>query len=228
LPFATPLSIVEGHKNSHSRPLYVIPFDLFTTIDAIGTFAFAVSGATAAIRSRYDIFGILVLAFVTAIGGGTIRDLMIGNTPVNWLTDSITIWSALLGFLFALLLHNRIGKWEGWLFFFDAAGLGVFTVTGTQIALEAGMGIGISITLGAVTGCFGGVIRDVLAATKPLIFRKEIYASASVIGGLLYVIILKLFHAPITAQIVAICSILLIRFVAVQYQMQLPKIGGHN
>lgn len=200
-------------------------FDLLTAIDVLGTFAFAVSGATAAIRSRYDIFGILVLAFVTAIGGGTTRDLLIGNTPVNWLTDTLTIWSILAGFLFGLLLHRKIGKWEGWFFFFDAVGLGVFTVTGVQIALQAGMGVGISVALGAVTGCFGGVIRDVLAATKPLIFRKEIYASASVIGGLLYIMIIEWTEAVIAAQIIAIASIVFIRFIAVRYHLELPKIS---
>lgn len=203
----------------------MIQFDLLTTIDALGTFAFAVSGATAAIRSRYDIFGILVLAFVTAIGGGTLRDLLIGNTPVNWLTDVITIWSVMIGFLFALLLHKRISKWEGWLFYFDAAGLGLFTVTGTQIALNAGMSVGISIALGTVTGCFGGVIRDVLAAIKPLIFRKEIYASASVMGGLLFVGILELTGSLLWAQLTGIFSTLIFRIVAVRYGLELPKLN---
>lgn len=194
-------------------------------MDALGTFAFAVSGATAAIRSRYDIFGILVLAFVTAIGGGTLRDLLIGNTPVNWLTDTVTIWSVFAGFLFGLLIHRRITKWEGWLFYFDAAGLGLFTVTGAQIALNAGMGPGISIALGTVTGCFGGVIRDVLAAIKPLIFRKEIYASASVIGGSLFVVILELAGSLMWAQLTGIFSTLVIRFIAVRFGLELPKLN---
>ena len=202
----------------------MIEFDLLTTIDALGTFAFAVSGATAAIRSRYDIFGILVLAFVTAIGGGTLRDLLIGNTPVNWLTDTLTIWSVLAGFGFALLFNKRISKWEGWLFYFDAVGLGLFTVTGTQIALNSGMNIGISIALGTVTGCFGGVIRDVLAAIKPLIFRKEIYASAAVLGGLVFVITNNLAGSVIAAQIAGILSTTAFRIIAVQYHLELPKL----
>lgn len=202
----------------------MIDFDFLTTIDALGTFAFAVSGATAAMRSRYDIFGVLVLAFVTAIGGGTTRDLLLGITPVNWLTDSITIYTILAGFVFALLLRKRISKWEGWLFYFDAAGLGLFTVTGVQIGLEAGMSVGISIALGAVTGCFGGVIRDVLAASKPLIFRKEIYALASVLGGFLYVIILHFSGAMIWAQIVGILSTIILRVVVVRYGLELPKL----
>lgn len=202
----------------------MIEFDLLTTIDALGTFAFAVSGATAAIRSRYDIFGILVLAFVTAIGGGTLRDLLIGNTPVNWLTDTLTIWSVLAGFGFALLFNKRISKWEGWLFYFDAVGLGLFTVTGTQIALNSGMSIGISIALGTVTGCFGGVLRDVLAAIKPLIFRKEIYASAAVLGGLVFVITNNLAGSVIAAQIAGILSTTAFRIIAVQYHLELPKL----
>ena len=203
----------------------MLQFDLFTTIDALGTFAFAVSGATAAIRSRYDIFGILVLAFVTAIGGGTIRDLLIGNTPVNWLTDTITIWSVLTGFLTALIFHKRITKWEGWLFFFDAAGLGLFTVTGTQIGLASGMGVGISVALGTISGCFGGVIRDVLAAIKPLIFRKEIYASAAVLGGLLFAAILTWTGSLFWAQITGIVSTVLFRVVAVKFELELPKLS---
>lgn len=202
----------------------MIEFDLLTTIDALGTFAFAVSGATAAIRSRYDIFGILVLAFVTAIGGGTLRDLLIGNTPVNWLTDTLTIWSVLAGFGFALLFNKRISKWEGWLFYFDAVGLGLFTITGTQIALNSGMSIGISIALGTVTGCFGGVLRDVLAAIKPLIFRKEIYASAAVLGGLVFVITNNLAGSVIAAQIAGILSTTAFRIFAVQYHLELPKL----
>lgn len=206
----------------------MIQFDLLTTIDTLGTFAFAVSGATAAIRSRYDIFGILVLAFVTAIGGGTLRDLLIGNTPVNWLTDTLTIWSVLAGFSFALFFNRRISKWEGWLFYFDAVGLGLFTVTGTQIALNSGMSIGISVALGTVTGCFGGVIRDVLAAIKPLIFRKEIYASASVLGGLLFVGILELTGSLLWAQLTGIFSTLIFRIIAVRFGLELPKLSAEE
>jgi uncharacterized membrane protein YeiH len=202
----------------------VIQFDLLTTIDALGTFAFGVSGATAAIRSRYDIFGILVLAFVTAIGGGTLRDLLIGNTPVNWLTDTLTIWSVLAAFIFALFFNKRLGKWEEWLFYFDAVGLGLFTVTGTQIALNSGMSPGISVALGTITGCFGGVIRDVLAAIKPLIFRKEIYASAAVLGGIAFIGTQYLLDSLIAAQIAGILSTTIFRIIAVRYHLELPKL----
>ncbi len=197
--------------------------EILLIIEAAGTFAFAVSGATAAIRSRYDLFGIFVLAFVTAIGGGTIRDLLIGNLPVNWLTDSLAIFSVIAGFLFTLIVFRRMKKLEGWLFSFDAAGLGLFTVMGTQIGLEAGMGAGISIALGTITGCFGGVLRDLLAGELPLIFQKEIYAIAAVAGGSIFVGIYQLFDALLIAQLTGIFTIILIRFIAVKKQLGLPK-----
>lgn len=200
--------------------------DFIAAVEILGTFAFAVSGAIAAIQSRYDVFGILVLAFVTAVGGGTIRDLLIGNLPVSWLTNSLAIWSAFAGFGFTVAMRNHIKRIQNWILFFDAAGLGLFTVMGTQLGLETGMGIGISITLGTITGCFGGVTRDVLAGSRPLIFRKEIYAMASVIGGLLYVGILTQTDAVIWAQIAAIVSIILIRIIALRFGLRLPQFGS--
>lgn len=198
------------------------PDQILILIEFAGTFAFAVSGATAAIRSRFDLFGIFVLAFVTAIGGGTIRDLLIGNVPVNWLTDTLAIYSATAGFLFTLLIYKRMGKLKGLLFSFDAAGLGLFTVMGTQIGLEAGMSTGISIALGAITGCFGGVLRDVLAGGKPLIFQKEVYAMAAITGGIVFTLILHIWETLLIAQIAGIVIIVLIRVIAVKKSLGLP------
>lgn len=197
--------------------------EILILIEAAGTFAFAVSGAAAAIRSRFDIFGIFVLAFVTAIGGGTIRDLLIGNVPVNWLTNTLAITSATAGFFFTILVRRKIKKMEGWLFSFDAAGLGLFTVMGTQIGLESGMGIGISVALGTITGCFGGVLRDILSGEKPLIFLKEIYAMAAVTGGFIFVGLLHITGSELTAQITGILVIILIRYIAVKFELGLPK-----
>lgn len=198
--------------------------EFISAVEILGTFAFAVSGAIAAIRSRYDVFGVLVLAFVTAVGGGTIRDMMVGNMPVSWLTNNLAIASASLGFLAAIAMRSHIKKFQPWILFFDAAGLGLFAVMGTQVGLEAGMSIGISVTLGTITGTFGGVIRDVLSGTKPLIFRDEIYAMASFIGGLLYVGMLALTDAVIWAQIVAIASIISMRMIALHREWRLPRI----
>lgn len=201
-----------------------IPGDTFLLmIEAAGTFAFAVSGAMAAIRNRFDIFGIFVLAFVTAIGGGTIRDFLIGNLPVSWLTDTLAITSATIGFIFSLVVYRSMNKLGGWLFTFDAAGLGLFTVMGAQIALEAGMSGGVSVALGVITGCFGGVLRDVLAGDKPLIFQKEVYAMAAITGGILFIMILHYIGSLFVAQILGIAIIILIRIVAVKYELGLPK-----
>lgn len=191
--------------------------------EVLGTFAFAVSGATAAMQNRYDLFGILVLAFATAIGGGTIRDLLVGNLPVSWLTNSLAIWSVFAGFLLTLLLRSRIRKLQSWIFFFDAVGLGLFTVMGVQVGLNAGMDTGIAIALGTITGCFGGVVRDILSGSRPLIFRKEIYATASIIGGLIYTALLIQFGEGILIQLIAILSTIGIRIVAYRYQLGLPQ-----
>lgn len=198
--------------------------EILLIIEAAGTFAFAVSGAMAAIRSRFDLFGIFVLAFVTAIGGGTIRDLLIGNLPVSWLTNSLAIFSVLVGFLFTLIVFRRINKLEGWLFTFDAAGLGLFTVMGTQIAMEGGMSPGIAVALGTITGCFGGVIRDVLAGEPPLIFQKEIYAIVAVAGGTIFITIVDLFGTLFIAQITGILVIIAIRYIAVKRELGLPRL----
>lgn len=196
-----------------------------TIAEAVGTFAFAVSGATAAIRSRYDLFGILVLAFATAIGGGTIRDMLVGNLPVSWLTNSVAIWSVFAGFLLTVTLRSRMQKVQNWIFFFDAVGLGLFTVMGVEVGLNAGMESGIAIALGTITGCFGGVVRDVLSGSRPVIFRKEIYATASISGGLIYVGLLTQFDKGILIQAIAIISTIAIRVVAYQYQIGLPQLS---
>lgn len=198
---------------------------LLLPIEALGTFAFAISGAMAAIRSRFDIFGILVLAFVTAIGGGTIRDVLIGHLPVTWLTDALAISSIIAGCVFTLLVYRWIRMLDSWLFFFDAVGLGLFTVTGTHIGLEAGMSVGVAIALGTITGCFGGVLRDVLAGSQPLIFQKEFYATAALSGGLIFWGVLEIGDALLIAQATGIVSVLAFRVVAVRYGLGLPRVA---
>lgn len=201
-------------------------FNFIALIEVIGTFAFAVSGAIAAVKSRYDIFGIFVLAFVTAIGGGTIRDLLIGNLPVSWLTNSIAIWSAVAGFAVTIIFQNWFKRIQKWVLFFDAAGLGLFTVMGIQVGLNAGMSVGIAIALGTITGCFGGVIRDVLSGSRPLIFHSELYATASIIGGLFYILLLTQI-VEFWAQIIAILIVIGIRVVAYHFHLKLPQFSSN-
>ncbi len=191
-------------------------------IDVLGTLAFAISGASSAIYKKLDIFGVIIIAFVTAIGGGTLRDLLIGNTPVTWLKNDITIYVILLSTVITIFFGNYLKQFSNTLFLFDSLGLGLFTLIGIQNGVEAGFSTGICIALGTITACFGGVIRDTLLNNIPVIFHKEIYASACIIGGILYFLMNYMHVNETTAQITSIIAIVIIRILAVKYKLELP------
>lgn len=200
-----------------------MPTHFLYIIDILGTVSFAVSGAFLAMEKKLDPFGVLVLAFVTAMGGGTLRDILIGNLPVNWLTNStstiVIFSSAIVTMFFGSYLKHLTTA----LFLFDAVGLGLFTIVGIKIGIEKNFSMGVCITLGTITACFGGVVRDVLLNQIPLLFRKEIYAMACIAGGLIYFLLRQL---TLNADIVTIICILLIftiRIIAVKYKISLPQ-----
>lgn len=197
-----------------------IPFADF--IEILGTFSFAVSGAFAAMEKKLDVFGVLVLAFVTAIGGGTIRDLLIGNLPVAWLQHPTAGWVIGAGAIGALFFGRHLRRIQFLLFVFDALGLGLFTLIGIQKGLQHGMTPSVCIALGTITGCFGGVIRDVLLNKVPLIFQKEIYASASIAGGGCYFLLSSFQVNEPFAAVASIAFIFTIRMLAVRYNWHLP------
>ena len=152
----------------------------FTTsqvIEILGTIAFAISGSFAAIQRRLDPFGVLIIAFVTSIGGGTVRDLLLGDTPVKWMRDVNYCLLILVTSLLTIVLKRHRKRFTVTLFLFDSMGLGLFTILGIQKGIAFGLSPGICIALGTITGCFGGVIRDTLLNTIPLIFKKEIYTT---------------------------------------------------
>lgn len=193
-------------------------------IDILGTFSFAVSGAFFAMEKRLDPFGVLIIAFVTAIGGGTLRDLLIGDLPVAWLTHEIitvVIFAAAVG---TMLFDSFIRKFNRTLFLFDALGLGLFTMVGIEKGIQLDLSIGICIALGTITASFGGVLRDVLLNQVPLIFRKEIYASASIVGGLVYFLLVYLGIQFDIGKIICILLIVTIRIIAVKYKLALPQL----
>jgi uncharacterized membrane protein YeiH len=192
-------------------------------IEILGTVSFAVSGASIAIQKKLDIFGIIIIAFVTSIGGGTLRDIMIGNTPVGWLRDATTINVILASTIATVLFGNYVKKINISLFLFDSLGLGLFTFIGIQKGLEANFSKGICIALGMLSGCFGGVIRDTLLNEIPLIFRKEIYASTCIFGGLIYFGLLAFCIDNRVAQIVGIATIFISRLIVVKFKVQLYK-----
>lgn len=191
-------------------------------IEILGTFSFAVSGAFFAMEKKLDPFGVIILSFVTAIGGGTLRDMMIGNLPVGWLrneTATITIFIAAIGSMF---FEARLRQLTTTLFLFDALGLGLFTIVGIEMAIELHFSTGVCIAIGTITASFGGVLRDVLLNNVPLVFRKEIYAMASILGGLVYFLFRKIQLDEDVAKVVCILLIFVIRLIAVKYKLGLP------
>ena len=196
--------------------------EVLHAIDILGTFSFAVSGAFFAMEKKLDPFGVLILSFVTAIGGGTLRDVMIGNLPVGWLRDetaTIVIFGAAIG---SMLFSKWLKKLNTTLFLFDALGLGLFTIIGIEKAMELNFSVGVCIALGTITASFGGVIRDVLLNNVPLVFRKEIYALASILGGLVYFLLKASSLNNDAAKIICILLIFIIRLMAVKYKLALP------
>jgi uncharacterized membrane protein YeiH len=193
-------------------------------IDILGTFAFAVSGVFSAMEKRLDIFGVFIISFVTAIGGGTIRDILVGNLPVGWLQSGITISVILAAAAITIAFGTYLKQFNTALFLFDALGLGLFTIIGMEIGLAKGFGPGISIALGTISACFGGVLRDVLLNKVPLIFHKEVYALACIIGGVGYYFLKKTDLNDDVAKVLCVLLIFSIRVIAVRFNLSLPRI----
>jgi len=192
-------------------------------IDILGTFAFAVSGVFSAMERKLDIFGVLIISFATAIGGGTIRDILVGNLPVNWLQNGFTIQVIFLSAFVAIVFAAYLKHLTTALFLFDALGLGLFTIVGMEIGLKKGFGPGICVALGTISACFGGVLRDVLLNKVPLIFRQEIYALACIVGGVVYFFLKRTNLNEDAAKVLCILLIFFIRAVAVKYKLSLPR-----
>lgn len=197
-------------------------------IDILGTFSFAVSGAFFAMEKKLDPFGVLILSFVTAIGGGTLRDIMIGNLPVGWLRNETATIVIFVGAIGSMFFSQWLKKLNITLFLFDALGLGLFTIIGIQKGMELNFSVGVCVALGTITASFGGVIRDVLLNNVPLVFRKEIYALASIIGGLIYYLLTKTALNDDAAKIMCILLIFGIRLLAVKYKLSLPAFYSKN
>lgn len=201
--------------------------NFLTLIDYIGTFAFAISGIRLASAKRFDWFGAYVVGFVTAVGGGTIRDLLLDVTPFWMLQSSYLIVTALaLGFV--ILFGRYVIRLNNTFFIFDAIGLGLFAVVGIEKSITYGYPMWVGLIMGTLTGAAGGVLRDTLINEVPLIFRKEIYALACVFGGLVYYLCLYFGLNSTLTQIIGAVSVILIRILAVKYHISLPNLKGEN
>lgn len=198
--------------------------NLIYFLDILGTFAFAVSGALFASDKKFDLFGVVIIAFVTAVGGGMIRDVLINAHPINWIGDLNYVWVILSAVVFTFLFKSKIAPLSKTLFLFDTVGISVFTLLGLQKALDVNLHPFVALIMGMISAVFGGVLRDVLTNRVPLIFEKEIYASACLAGGIIY-FITGSFHLPDSLQFgIAASVIIIIRILAVKFHLQLPKI----
>jgi len=192
-------------------------------VEILGTFSFAVSGTSVAMKKKLDIFGILIISFVTSIGGGTLRDIMLGNTPVAWLRDATTINVILASTIGTVLFGKFISKLNVSLFLFDSLGLGLFTFIGIQKGMDMHFSNGVCVAIGMLSGCFGGVIRDTLLNEIPLFFRKEIYASTCILGGAVYFLLHALKVDNQLSQTIGIATIVLLRIIVVRFNLSLPN-----
>ena len=200
---------------------------MFELLDILGTMAFAVSGALTAMNKRMDPFGVFIIAFVTSVGGGTLRDVLIGRTPVGWMMNLNYVYIILLGFVLALLFRKKLDRIRTSMFLFDTIGLGVFTLIGLEKGLDVNLHPVICIALGTMTACFGGVIRDILCNEIPVIFRKEIYATICILGGVFFFFLKSIEVPGDLLYLMTSVLIIALRLMAVIFHWSLPTVEKH-
>ncbi|RKS98791.1 trimeric intracellular cation channel family protein [Flavobacterium sp. 123] len=197
---------------------------MFHLLDIIGTLAFAMSGAVTAMNKKLDPFGVFIIAFVTAVGGGTLRDIMIGSTPVGWMLDLNYVYVIIVGYVLAIIFRKKFDHLRKSLFLFDTIGLGVFTLIGLEKGINIGLHPIICIALGTMTACFGGVIRDILCTEIPIIFRREIYATICILGGIVFFVLRKLNLESDVLYLTTSLVIISVRLMAVKFKWYLPTL----
>lgn len=197
---------------------------MFYFLDFVGTIAFTMSGALTAMSKKLDPFGVFIIAFVTAVGGGTLRDVMIGRTPVGWMLDLNYVYVIFLGFVLSIIFRKKFDRLRTSLFLFDTIGLGVFTLIGLEKGINTGLHPVICVALGTITACFGGVIRDILCNEIPVIFRREIYATICILGGMLFFMLREFNLDKDILYITTSIFIIMIRLMAVKFKWYLPTL----
>ena len=193
------------------------------SLDIIGTVIFAVTGALAAGRKHLDIFGVVVVALATALGGGTIRDVTLGSLPVFWVSQPTYIIVAVAGALATVVVARFVRLPNGLLAVADAFGLAVFTVIGTERALAAGAGPLVAVLMGMATGVAGGMVRDILTGEVPLILQREIYATASLCGATVFVVLAAYCAEQCAYAFISAAVTLGLRLAALKWNLSLPR-----
>ncbi len=196
-------------------------------LDFIGTLAFAISGIRLASAKHFDLFGAYVVGLTTAIGGGTMRDLMLSQPPF-WMTNPFYLLCTAFALVWVIMFRRFLVKQENTWFLFDTIGLALFAVTGIEKTLAAGFPFWTAIIMGTLTGAGGGVFRDVFINEIPLIFRREIYALACVIGGVAYFICYKMGLNNIASGLTCGAFVMLSRILAVHYKLHLPTLKSED
>jgi len=189
----------------------------------IGTFALSISGSLTSMEKRFDGFGVLIIAFVTAVGGGSLRDMIV-DREVFWLSDSSYIYIIIVGGVFSMIFRKKLNYLRTFLLLFDTIGLALFTILGAEIGLNHNLDLVNSVILATITGVAGGVLRDVLVNEIPVIFKKEIYATISIAGSSLYLILKSTTLNDTVIYLVPIFLIIILRLIVVHYKISLPSI----
>ncbi|MDR3250112.1 MAG: trimeric intracellular cation channel family protein [Tannerella sp.] len=191
-------------------------------IEVVGTICFAISGVRLAAAKEFDWFGAFVVGFVTAIGGGTTRDLLLDVTPF-WMLNIEYLLCSFIGLVIVIIYSRKLVSLDTPFFIFDTIGLALFVVVGIEKTVDLGFPFWVAIVMGTITGIVGGIIRDILIHEIPLVFRKEVYALACVFGGFVYWLCLQLNFSNPVCEISASIAIFLARVLAVKYRWGLPK-----
>ncbi|MFI3297061.1 MAG: trimeric intracellular cation channel family protein [bacterium] len=199
--------------------------NFISVIDIIGTYAFAISGIRLASAKHFDLFGAFVVGLVTAVGGGTLRDLLLGVPPF-WMSDISYLLVTGIALVSVIFFSKYLVHLNNTIFIFDAIGLGLFVVVGIESSIACGQDMWVVVVMGMITGTAGGVMRDILINEIPLIFRSEIYALACLLGGLVYVILISYTMLPlIVVQIISALTIIIIRILVAYFHISLPTLG---
>ena len=201
--------------------------DFITLCDYSGTFAFAISGIRLASAKKFDWFGAYVIGLVTAVGGGTLRDILLNATPF-WMEQTSYLTVSALALLFVIIFRKFTIRLTNTFFIFDTIGLGLFAVVGIVKTLEYGFPMWVAIVMGTITGSFGGMLRDILINEVPLIFRKDIYALACVLGGIIYYLCTFTGLSSPIIQFITAVSVFLTRIIAVKYHISVPVLKGEE
>jgi uncharacterized membrane protein YeiH len=201
---------------------YIATVSFVKVIEFVGTIAFAISGVRLAAAKEFDWFGALVVGFVTAIGGGTVRDLLLDVTPF-WMLNPVYLICSVIGLVIVIIFSKKLVRLDTPFFIFDTIGLALFVVVGIEKTVQLNFPFWVAIAMGTITGIVGGIIRDIFIHEIPLVFRKEVYALACVFGGMVYWMCYGLNFSNIICEMTASAAIFIVRLLAVKYQWGLPK-----